>query len=78
MRSDWDIVKVKDNKVYIEDLNLGRMSVTNDAENIFECIQKHYPDHRLIYRDSEGQWDEIYLEKTWLGSSISFKPYTGE
>lgn len=47
--------------VYINDLNMGGMSVTNDIENIIDniCIKEnidklHYV---WIYNDSEGVWD---------------------
>lgn len=77
-RSDWIIEKVVDDKVFIIDRNLGRMSVTNDAENVYKVIQHQYPGKRLIYTDSEGIKDEIYLTKTWIGSTIKFKSYIGD
>lgn len=47
--------------IIIEDLNKGRMSVTNDIENVVEEIaikQRINPvEHHIIYRDSEGMWD---------------------
>jgi hypothetical protein len=45
----------------IEDLNLGRVSVTNDIENVLNEIGlKEWIDPReymVIYRDSGGVWD---------------------
>jgi hypothetical protein len=47
--------------IVIEDLNKGRMSVTNDIENVIEEIagkEKLNPvEHYILYKDSEGQWD---------------------
>ena len=78
MKSDWVIVSVTEDKVLIKDLNLGRMSVTNDAENVYAHLQKQYPDKRVIYCDSDDNWDEIYIGETWMGKGIAFKPYRGE
>ncbi len=77
MKSDWEIVKVDEHRVFIEDLNLGRMSVTNDAENVFAAIQLKYPGRRVIYMDSEGRWDEIQMMKAWMGVTAIFLPYKG-
>ena len=51
----------------IEDLNLGRMSVTNNIENILEEISIELNDGftqntKIIYRDSDGMWDGIKIE----------------
>jgi hypothetical protein len=47
--------------VLIEDLNMGRMSVTNDIENvILEVCQSQdiKPEETVfLYQDSEGIWD---------------------
>lgn len=69
-RSDYEIVRVEQDRVFIVDLDLGNRSVTNDADEVFEEIQKNFSKKRVIYRDSMGNWDEIYLEK-----SVDFKPY---
>jgi hypothetical protein len=47
--------------VKITDLNLGNVSVTNDAENVITEIQKetNIKGLKIVYRDSEGNWDEI-------------------
>lgn len=57
--SDYRIQKVEYNTVYFVDLNLGNMSVTNDAEQVVEELHKQYPNHRLVYKDSGGIWDEL-------------------
>lgn len=45
----------------IEDLNLGRMSVTNCIEDIVDEISKAWDLNPLnltiVYKDSEGVWD---------------------
>jgi len=41
----------------------GLMTVTNDAESVVEFVLgqicKWNPDVRILYKDSEGQWDEL-------------------
>lgn len=80
-RSDYQIIKVENNKVFLVDLDRGRMSVTNDAENVYAEVTKKYPGHRVIYRDSTGCWDEIVLRSNTVmifGDRIEcgFVPYT--
>lgn len=60
--SDWRYVRVDPDRVFIEDLDLGRMSVTNDAENVVRSVNNDYPRRRIIYKDSSGQWDELVHE----------------
>lgn len=65
MRSADYTYEIKDQKVYITDLNLGSVSVTNDTENVLSEIN-YYEDitqKRIFYRDSEDTWDEII--PTW-------------
>lgn len=62
-KSDYTY-NIIDDVICIEDLNQGRMSVTNDAENVLSEIYlskigeaiKKYP---IIYKDSEGIWDRM-------------------
>jgi hypothetical protein len=57
--------------VFIVDNDVG-MSITNDAEAVVEDVLRQYPDHRIIYRDTMGQWDELVH---WNGKFSVFKPY---
>lgn len=73
IRSLYDIVKVDSDKVFLIDLNLpGTKSVTNDADLVWDDIQKLYPGKRIIYRDTMGRWDEMILG---MFQYINFKPY---
>lgn len=45
--------------VWIIDDDLGGRSVTNDAEAVCKEMHGRYPHHRIIYRDSDGRWDEL-------------------
>lgn len=75
MNSDFKIISVLPDKIFLEDLNLGRMSVTNDADDVCERIARQHPGRRIIYKDSEGQWDEMIHA---YGKFKSFKRYLGQ
>lgn len=47
------------------------MSVTNDAEAVCAELHAQWPNHRIIYRDTEGKWDEL-LHKA--GAFTGFAP----
>ena len=40
-------------------MNRGQISVTNDADAVVPEVAANYGDRRIIYRDSEGNWDEL-------------------
>lgn len=50
-----------DKIIEIQDLNLGKMSVTNNIENVIDEIAKeegiNKSEFKVIYRDSVGNWD---------------------
>lgn len=73
MRSSYEIIRVdnREDKVFIEDLNIGK-SVTNDAEEVVEELNNQFPEYRIIYKDSMGNWDELCHD---LGSFTGFAPY---
>lgn len=60
-KSDWELNSIDDRRkiVYIVDLNLGNVSVTNDAENVVQILNRRYPDYQIVYQDSTGDWDEL-------------------
>ena len=61
-RSDYTVVRVdqKQKIVWLVDNDSkGPKSVTNDAERVCLEVHKLHPDHRIIYRDSMGNWDEL-------------------
>ena len=46
--------------ICIEDKCDGnQMSVTNNAENVVIDMLEHYGDCPIVYRDTEGRWDEL-------------------
>ncbi len=72
-KSDYDYTIKEDGSVHIVDLNLGRMSVTNDAEQVLMEIHHHIDltGRHVTYRDSDGQVDSLIHEK---GVFIRFAP----
>ena len=54
----YRITKVTPNVVQLVDTDSG-MSVTNDAERVVAEVFNLYPNRRIIYRDTTGQWDEL-------------------
>lgn len=53
-------------RLFIEDLNLGNMSVTNDIENVIKEIKRNVPDirqYQIQYLDSNDEWTRIILDE---------------
>ena len=73
-KSDFMVVEVRNGIVFVIDLDLGNMSVTNDAENVWDYVQTNHPNNRLVYRDSMYQWDEIVVNQR---GRVDFIPYGG-
>lgn len=70
----YSIQTVRPDAIFIIDLNTGK-SITNDAENVVRKINKSYPGRRIIYRDTDGKWDELVHKE---GEFITFKEYSEE
>lgn len=63
-RSSYDWELVSEFILFIEDLNVsGKMSVTNNIENVLQEIAAELPDpldrYSIIYRDSQGIIDGV-------------------
>jgi len=53
-------IQFADGACLVTDLDTGSVSVTNDAERIVPFLLWAYGYYRrIIYRDSEGHWDEM-------------------
>lgn len=62
--------------VFIKDMCTGeQLSVTNGAEEVVLELNGLYPDARIIYRDTEGHWDELVHDQ---GFFQYFRPLTPE
>lgn len=66
-QADFQIIHQDDDLIYIKDLNLGSMSVTNDVENVLKriCagIHEGIGKRRVFYKDSMGRIDEIQHDR---------------
>ncbi len=60
-RSDWTFEIIAGDVIHIIDLNLGQMSVTNDAEQVVAELHKAIglTNRRVQYVDSEGAVDQL-------------------
>jgi hypothetical protein len=61
-RALYEIANATQSIVFIEDLN-GPVSVTNDAEAVCFSINRYYPNRRILYMDTDKNWDELLHDK---------------
>lgn len=57
--ANFDIVRIMGDRIFIVDLDDGGKSITNDAEGVVKRLVKDHPVKRIIYRDTDGRWDEL-------------------
>lgn len=66
VKSDY-AYKVESKYLIIKDLNLGRMSVTNDIEEVLNEISNKITNpldsYKIIYEDSDGMFDGVLTYK---------------
>jgi len=73
--ADFRVVAETDEFVFIEDMNLSNVSVTNEAEYVVQSVlSAHGNRRRIVYNDSEGQWDELVHDGKQF---VDFSPYKG-
>jgi hypothetical protein len=71
-KATFSVAHVAHDRVFIIDHDIGR-SVTNDAEAVVEAVLRVFPSKRIIYRDTDGRWDELVHAK---GGFVGFSPYS--
>lgn len=75
VRASFRIAEATDTLVLLVDRNQG-MSVTNDAEAVVAWLGEHLAggigQRRVFYRDTEGRFDKLVLEKS--GAFAGLKP----
>jgi predicted double-glycine peptidase len=75
MRAHVIVIHVNDDAVYLADENDGAMSITNDAEAVTMWTNNLYPDRRIYYRDTEGNWDElVHKNGVFVGFNLLSRP----
>jgi hypothetical protein len=85
-RSQYEVVKVLAGKIFIIDLCLkGHPSVIDELELVFQEINKHFPDKRIILSlDDDGcDWVEIFEtteqdDFSPTGYEVMFGQYLGK
>lgn len=79
--SNFDVVEydTKNHIVYIRDLDTGGMSITNNAEAVYQYIRTYYGAVRVVYQDTLGNWDEIVQQAGEYPGDwrITFAPWQG-
>lgn len=74
-KADYRFVEETPEIVFIEDLNLGGKSITNDAEAVVETLLSYInPKLRIVYKNICGNWDELLHDGKKF---IDFAPYNG-
>jgi len=73
-KADYRIITVNGEAVYLIDRNLGNRSVTNDAEAVVSEVLSAHPGKRIVYRDTEGGWDELHHDGSGF---VRFGPWDG-
>lgn len=71
VRAQYSVLRDTPEMIWIVDLDRGAMSVTNDADAVVDEVVAIYGDKRIVYRDSDGHWDEL---RHMHGAFLSFEP----
>lgn len=65
---------VRNEAVLLTDLD-GPVSITNDAEAVVAYCLDKAPGRRVLYRDTDGQWDELKHDGTQF---VGFAPLSAD
>ena len=72
MRANYVVAGFDGHAVYLHDPCDGRRTITNDAERILAEMRETYPDRRVLYRDTCGDWCEIVRQPSGEPPRFSF------
>lgn len=72
---DYEVRAITDDSIFIRDLDLGGMSVTNAAEEVVQQLLATYGNKKIVYQDTEGQWDELIHDGIQF---TDFGPFRGQ
>jgi hypothetical protein len=74
VRCSFGVGADTDTKTFLIDLDSG-VTITNDAENLCEFMHYAHPGKRVIYRDTDGLWNELVHVD---GKFSNYAPYKEE
>ena len=76
--TNFELIKYDDkhNIVFLRDLDQGGMTITNNAEAVFQHIQSYWGAVRLVYQDTQGEWAEIVWDPQ-IEFTARFRPWHG-
>jgi hypothetical protein len=72
MKADYAVIHVESDRVFIVDLEMRGISITNSAAAVARDLQARYLHRRVIYRDSAGCWTEMRINAK---NEVLFAPY---
>ena len=72
MKADYAVIAVERDRVFIVDLELSGVSITDSAVAVAAELQLRYRQRRVIYRDSSGGWTEMRIGAK---NDVLFAPY---
>jgi hypothetical protein len=73
-RSNYTIVAVTSDKVFLVDEDIGNLSVKNDAKKVMREILSKYGQKKIICQNLDGNWDELVY---YRGRFFHFAPASG-
>lgn len=75
----WMVIEAKRNIVYLKDLDDGvGKTITNEAERVLSFMASAYPGHKVVYKDTNGEWWRIYWFAWTDGAEVKFERWYGE
>jgi len=81
MGAMYKILEIKDKIAFLEDISeqVGGMTITNDAENIYHIVTIAHKVNRVVYKCTDGTWWEIVPTTDEPGGwRITFAEWHGE
>lgn len=57
--SNYSILHLSPDAIFLQDLDLGNKSITNDAANVTAAINDDHPNRRIFYKGTDALWAEL-------------------
>lgn len=77
LRCEFSVARVMEGTIYLTDSdNPGTVSMTNDAESVCRWAHSQYPGKRVMYRDSDGVWDQmVHVDGIFMKFQMGNSPH---